>query len=880
MSILTANLNFLASLGITTSEQFTAAFGDMADFTEYCTAIGYSWELDENNDIILITPNGNKVNTYVPALSGPTSIQFDSASYSISGVEYDPSLNQNYTITDNLGNDVTNDCTITLYPTNTGIIVDGGLIDATTMSEGLYHITMTATYGELTATSTIDADIAAPAPQSISFDSASYSISGTAGDPSLTQSFTVEDDLGNIVTADCSFDCNPDVGLNVVPGEFDATSMSEGSYSTTVTATYGELTVTATVNIEIAAPAPQSISFDSASYSISGTVGDPSLKAYFDVEDDLGNIVTGDCTYTFSPDNTGLDISITRRGEFDATTMAAGTYTVTATATYGELTATATVNVEITDPTQIPNYMKLKILQSSKTDGDITITIPAAVDSSKATSLSYSYDGIDWTETLVDNTDQTITIPVSVGDEVYLKGIAKQWSVTDSYTPYSNLNKATIINSARMNLAVSGNIMSLLYGDNFENQTSFPANSTYNFGCLFANNSHIINASQLELPATTLAEGCYAHLFHNCTSLTSAPELPAMTLTKGCYEGMFKGCTSLTSAPALPATSFESPRAIDLGCYEGMFQGCTSLTQLPTLPATTLKKKCYASMFANCTSLTSVPSNYLPATTLAANCYEGMFNGCTSLTQLPTLSATTLTEGCYNLMFQGCTSLTSVPSNYLPAMTLPQPSNNSNGCYQQMFGGCTSLTSTPELPATTLTEGCYQYMFQGCTSLTQLPTLPATTLAPSCYANMFNGCTSLTSVPSNYLSTTTLLTEGCYRGMFNGCTSLTSAPALPATTLTQYCYRDMFTDCTSLTSAPELPATTLTQLCYFQMFSDCSSLNNITMLAEDISASNCLGNWVSGVAATGTFTKSANMTTLPTGNSGIPDNWTVVDYTP
>ena len=49
------------------------------------------------------------------------------------------------------------------------------------------------------------------------------------------------------------------------------------------------------------------------------------------------------------------------------------------------------------------------------------------------------------------------------------------------------------------------------------------------------------------------------------------------------------------------------------------------------------------------------------------------------------------------------------------------------------------------------------------------------------------------------------------------------------------------------------------------------------MLATDISASNCLDEWVSGVAATGTFKKSASMTSLPIGGygNGIPDGWTV-----
>ena len=101
---------------------------------------------------------------------------------------------------------------------------------------------------------------------------------------------------------------------------------------------------------------------------------------------------------------------------------------------------------------------------------------------------------------------------------------------------------------------------------------------------------------------------------------------------------------------------------------------------------------------------------------------------------------------------------------------------------------------------------------------------------------------------------------------------------LPATTLTQQCYSGMFkSPYSKLTTAPKLPATTLVGSCYYHMFEDCNHLNSITMLATDISASSSLKNWVRNVAATGTFTKAASMTTLPTGASGIPANWTVID---
>jgi len=79
-----------------------------------------------------------------------------------------------------------------------------------------------------------------------------------------------------------------------------------------------------------------------------------------------------------------------------------------------------------------------------------------------------------------------------------------------------------------------------------------------------------------------------------------------------------------------------------------------------------------------------------------------------------------------------------------------------------------------------------------------------------------------------------------------------------------------------LVNAPELPATTLTYRCYYNMFTDCYVLNSVKCLATDLSATECLTNWLSGVSATGTFTKAAGVS-WPSGQSGIPTGWTVID---
>ena len=102
-----------------------------------------------------------------------------------------------------------------------------------------------------------------------------------------------------------------------------------------------------------------------------------------------------------------------------------------------------------------------------------------------------------------------------------------------------------------------------------------------------------------------------------------------------------------------------------------------------------------------------------------------------------------------------------------------------------------------------------------------------------------------------------------------------SSLLLPGNTC-EYCYYNMFCYSTNLTKAPSLPAEILTNNCYQYMFSRCSSLSEVKCLASDISATNCLTNWINVVSPTGTFYKKAGVS-WPSGASGIPDGWTIVE---
>lgn len=259
----------------------------------------------------------------------------------------------------------------------------------------------------------------------------------------------------------------------------------------------------------------------------------------------------------------------------------------------------------------IKNYFTIEILE----DGEFYVR----------RTIKYSINDGEWTQ--INNA----AIPVNAGDKIRFRG-------------YEVYQHDVLFSGNTIQFNVSGNIMSLYYGSDFDEETKC-------FVCtgLFYGSTGLIDASNLVLPSTTLANSCYSDMFYGCTSLTSAPELPATTLASYCYGSMFRGCTSLTTAPELPAT------ALTQICYSDMFYDCTSLTSAPELPATILAEGCYEHMFRGCTSLTKAPE--LPATTLANLCYIHMFRSCTSLTQAPELPAETLADNCYNGMFDHCQSM-------------------------------------------------------------------------------------------------------------------------------------------------------------------------------------------------------------------------------
>ena len=161
--------------------------------------------------------------------------------------------------------------------------------------------------------------------------------------------------------------------------------------------------------------------------------------------------------------------------------------------------------------------------------------------SGASNTISYSIDsGTTWTSLASDTYSPTVA-----------SGNTIMWKMTSPTIDTSNGIGRFYTSGGTFD--VEGNIMSLLYGDNFEGQTALQGDNQ--FRGLFDGNTSVINASGLTLPATAMTANCYRSMFGNCSNLVSTPtELPATSLADSCYYYMFAR-TSITSAPTLSATT-------------------------------------------------------------------------------------------------------------------------------------------------------------------------------------------------------------------------------------------------------------------------------------------------------------------------------------
>lgn len=170
-------------------------------------------------------------------------------------------------------------------------------------------------------------------------------------------------------------------------------------------------------------------------------------------------------------------------------------------------------------------------------------------------------------------------------------------------------------------------------------------------------------------------------------------------------------------------------------------------------------------------------------------------------------------------------------------------------------------------------SGSIMSLLDGTNQSTSIPTSSGSNY---CFSQVFKDCAALTTPPE---LPSLVVPTYCYNLMFFGCKNLKFAPALPATTLAPFCYSQMFYRCQSITSV-ELPAPTLLQRCYNSMFEKCRSLSTIKVGATSWGTNYATANWVSTVAASGTFicpTALGTNESITRGISNCPTGWTVIN---
>ena len=174
------------------------------------------------------------------------------------------------------------------------------------------------------------------------------------------------------------------------------------------------------------------------------------------------------------------------------------------------------------------------------TDSTETLIVKKFNSSAPSVTIEISSDKINWS-TFGTTSTTGITRTILPGERLYMRANTGAWGVkitSGSTTEFSH-------NMIQGVSKVGGNVMSLIYGENFTgNETSFPANTSVNLMGLFYENTTLTHAGELILPATTLTEYCYCAMFVT-SSVRYTPVLPASTLVEGCYEQMFQYCPDI-----------------------------------------------------------------------------------------------------------------------------------------------------------------------------------------------------------------------------------------------------------------------------------------------------------------------------------------------
>ena len=301
--------------------------------------------------------------------------------------------------------------------------------------------------------------------------------------------------------------------------------------------------------------------------------------------------------------------------------VASGDATISVTTVDGGLTAQCSVSVANERDYSL-EYFTIESLADNNT---VKFIVGSGASTPNNFAIDYSTDGGSTWNTIQSGQSRGSVVSIGTinnGDTMLLRSTANAWGT--SYNAHSSV-------ICSQNYIVYGNAMSLLFGEDFVNQTDLSSKGTFTLAGLFwanqnktgsetgysTTNTTLISAENLVLPATLLQENCYNGSFRGCINLKYSPkELPSTFLMTGVYSSMFDECHSLETAPEIKASN--SKNNSNEWCRR-MFriQDTTANPKLTTAPTLlymqTLRDRCYQEMFKGQKNLTYIKCLSNPA---------------------------------------------------------------------------------------------------------------------------------------------------------------------------------------------------------------------------------------------------------------------------
>ena len=205
---------------------------------------------------------------------------------------------------------------------------------------------------------------------------------------------------------------------------------------------------------------------------------------------------------------------------------------------------------------------------------------------------NYSDSGIEYSLDYGDNWIQyTQPFTLNKGDVACIKGNRSNYKNEKANDQWWNADDKPIFKASDL-CYISGSVMSLLKDK--ENLSESAFQGAFSRGTTAVKYIDIDPDDPLVLPAKKLSYRCYMRMFHNCTSLTTAPVFTVEETAEKCCYNMFRKCSILADVSGIKLNAEE----LTVDCYREFFRECPALTKIPVLPAKTLVQECYRQMLS------------------------------------------------------------------------------------------------------------------------------------------------------------------------------------------------------------------------------------------------------------------------------------------